>query len=95
MACPVRKVVKTGAGAALLAEPDRAAGIVAAVVAAVEDAAPGRGVPVTVKIRSGLRDGDELGRPTAPRLVAAGAAARVHPPAHGGAALPRPRRPRA
>ena len=80
MACPVRKVVKTGAGAALLAEPDRAAGIVAAVVAAVEDAAPGRGVPVTVKIRAGLRDGDELGRLAAPRLVAAGAAAVcIHP----------------
>ncbi|HEX5642687.1 MAG TPA: tRNA-dihydrouridine synthase [Thermoleophilia bacterium] len=80
MACPVRKVVKTGAGAALLAEPDRAAAIVAAVVAAVEDAAPGRGVPVTVKIRSGLRDGDGLGSRAAPRLAAAGAAAVcIHP----------------
>ena len=49
-------------------------------MAAVEDAAPGRGVPVTVKIRAGLRDGDELGRRTAPRLVAAGAAAVcIHP----------------
>lgn len=80
MACPVRKVVKTGAGAALLAEPDRAAGIVAAVVEAVEDASPGRGVPVTVKIRSGLRDGDGLGRGAAARCVAAGAAAVcIHP----------------
>jgi len=80
MACPVRKVVKTGAGAALLAEPDRASGIVAAVVRAVDDAAPGRGIPVTVKIRSGLREGDELGRLAAPRLVAAGAAALcIHP----------------
>ena len=80
MACPVRKVVKTGAGAALLAEPDRAAAIVAAVVAALRDAAPGRVVPVTVKIRAGLRGGDELGRRTAPRLVAAGAAAVcIHP----------------
>ena len=80
MACPVRKVVKTGAGAALLAEPDRAAAIVAAVARAVEGAAPGRGVPVTVKIRAGLREGDELGRRTAPRLVAAGAAAVcIHP----------------
>ncbi len=80
MACPVRKVVKTGAGAALLAEPDRAAGIVAAVVRAVEEAAPGRGIPVTVKIRSGLRQGDELGRRAALRLVAAGAAAiAIHP----------------
>jgi tRNA-dihydrouridine synthase len=75
MACPVRKVVKTGAGAALLGDPDRAAAIVAAVVGAVE----GR-VPVTVKIRSGLREGDEAGRRSAPRLVAAGAAAVcIHP----------------
>ena len=75
MACPVRKVVKTGAGAALLGDPDRAAAIVAAVVGAVE----GR-VPVTVKIRAGLREGDEAGRRCAPRLVAAGAAAIcIHP----------------
>jgi tRNA-dihydrouridine synthase B len=80
MACPVRKVVKTGAGAALLAEPARAAGIVAAVVAMVQASAPARGIPVTVKIRSGLRDGDGLGRRTALRLVAAGAAAVcIHP----------------
>jgi nifR3 family TIM-barrel protein len=80
MACPVRKVVKTGAGAALLGEPERAAAIVAAVVRAVGEAAPGRAVPVTVKIRSGLRDGDGLGRAAAPRLVAAGAAAVcIHP----------------
>src|SRR5438046_4141976 len=39
--CPVRKVTKTGAGATLLDEPDRAAGIVAAVAAAVE-------IPVSV-----------------------------------------------
>jgi tRNA-dihydrouridine synthase B len=71
----VRKVVKTGAGAALLGDPQRAAAIVAAVVGAVE----GR-VPVTVKIRSGLREGDALGRRLAPRLVEAGAAALcIHP----------------
>jgi tRNA-dihydrouridine synthase B len=75
MACPVRKVVKTGAGAALLADPERAAGIVRAVVEAA-----GPGVPVTVKIRTGLREGDEAGRRTAPLLVAAGAAAVcIHP----------------
>ena len=80
MACPVRKVVKTGAGAALLAEPHRAAAIVAAVVEAVEAAASGRTVPVTVKIRAGLRDGDGLGWAAAPRLVQAGAAAVcIHP----------------
>lgn len=80
MACPVRKVVKTGAGAALLAEPDRAVRIVTAVAAAVRDASPHHPVPVTVKIRSGLREGDELGRRVAPQLIAAGAAAIcIHP----------------
>jgi len=75
MACPVRKVTKTGAGAALLADPERAAGIVRAVADAV-----GPDVPVTVKIRSGLRDGDEAGRRAAPLLAAAGAAAVcIHP----------------
>ena len=75
MACPVRKVMKTGAGAALLGDADRAVAIVAAVKEAI-----GPEVPVTVKIRSGLREGDELGRRVAPRLVAAGAAAIcIHP----------------
>ena len=75
MACPVRKVMKTGGGAALLAEPERAAGIVRAVAEAC-----GLGVPVTVKIRAGLREGDEAGRRTAPLLAAAGAAAVcIHP----------------
>lgn len=75
MACPVRKVVKTGAGAALLAEPDRAAAVVAAVVRAA-----GPDVPVAVKLRAGLRDGDEAWRRVAPRLVEAGAAALcIHP----------------
>ena len=37
-------------------------------------------MPVTVKIRAGLREGDEAGRRLAPRLVAAGAAAVcIHP----------------
>ena len=75
MACPVRKVMKTGAGAALLGAPDAAEAVVRAVVAAVPPH-----VPVTVKIRSGLREGDEAGRRLAPRLVAAGAAAIcIHP----------------
>jgi tRNA-dihydrouridine synthase len=75
MACPVRKVVKTGAGAALLGEPELAAAITAAVVEAAAAASPGRPVPVTVKIRAGLRAGDGLGPALAPRLVQAGAAA--------------------
>jgi tRNA-dihydrouridine synthase B len=70
MACPVRKVVKTGAGAALLAEPELAEAAVAAVVGAV-----GEAVPVTVKLRAGVRMGDEAGLRVAPGLVAAGAAA--------------------
>ena len=46
MGCPVKKIVKTEAGSALLRFPDRAAGIVSAMVRAVDR-------PVTVKIRSG------------------------------------------
>ncbi len=54
MGCPVPKVCKTGAGAALLDDPDRA-------VALARAAARGSGLPVTVKLRSGLRPGDRLG----------------------------------
>jgi nifR3 family TIM-barrel protein len=64
--CPVRKVTKTGAGATLLDEPDRAARIVAAVVEAVD-------VPVTVKMRRGLEDGSRGCLEVGPRLVEAGA----------------------
>ncbi len=75
LACPVRKVMRTGAGAALLRTPELAEACVKAAVEAVE----GR-VPVTVKIRSGVTIGDEAGRRLAPRLVAAGAAAVcIHP----------------
>ena len=75
MGCPVAKVCKTGAGAALLADPDRA---VALARAAVEGAACGEGgrLPVTVKLRSGLRAGETSGFELAQRLVAeAGVAA--------------------
>jgi len=74
MGCPVPKVRKTGAGAALLADPERA---VAVARAAVEGAG-GRagGIPVTVKLRSGLRPGETSGFALAHRLVAeAGVAA--------------------
>jgi tRNA-dihydrouridine synthase B len=62
MGCPVPKVCKTGAGAALLADPDRA-------VAVARAAAEGSGLPVTVKLRSGLRVGDTSGFELARRLV--------------------------
>ena len=48
--CPVRKVTKTGAGATLLDDPDRACAIVGAVADAVD-------VPVSVKMRRGLENG--------------------------------------
>src|ERR1700676_555963 len=47
MGCPVPKVCKTGTGAALLDDPDRA-------VALARAAADGSGLPVTVKLRTGL-----------------------------------------
>ncbi len=63
MGCPVPKVCKTGAGAALLEDPDRA-------VALARAAARGSGLPVTVKLRSGNRPGDRSGVEVARRLVA-------------------------
>jgi tRNA-dihydrouridine synthase B len=71
--CPVRKVTKTGAGATLLEDPDRACRIVEAVAGAV-------GVPVSVKMRRGLEDGSRVCLDVGPRLVAAGAASlTLHP----------------
>ncbi len=74
MGCPVRKVMKTGAGAALLADPARAAAVAKA---AVEAAGL---VPVTVKIRSGLRPEEQVTVDVALRLEQVGVAAiGVHP----------------
>jgi tRNA-dihydrouridine synthase B len=71
--CPVRKVTKTGAGATLIEDPDRAALIVAAVAEAVD-------APVTVKMRRGLADGSRSALEVGPRLVEAGAASlTLHP----------------
>jgi tRNA-dihydrouridine synthase B len=67
MGCPVNKVCKTGAGAAMLANPDRAVAVAkAAVAGAVGERGP---LPVTVKLRSGLRAGDVSGLELAHRLV--------------------------
>jgi nifR3 family TIM-barrel protein len=119
MGCPVAKVQKAGAGAALLADPDRAVELALAAVQGARDGAReavhgardgareavhgardgareavhgasdaararGRSVcgpPVTVKLRSGLRPGDESGFQLAHRLVeeAGVAAIAFHP----------------
>jgi len=86
MGCPVRKVTKTGAGVALMADPRRAAEMVRAMREATSDR-----VPITAKFRAGW-DRDrvsavEFGR----ALEAAGASAlilhpRVRPQHHSGAA---------
>ena len=74
MGCPVPKVCKTGAGAALLADPDRA-------VAVARAAGRGSGLPVTVKLRSGARPGDLGGIEVARRLAEEGVVAGlcIHP----------------
>jgi tRNA-dihydrouridine synthase B len=71
--CPVRKVTKTGAGATLLEEPDRACRIVESVASAVS-------VPVSVKMRRGLENGSRAALSVGPKLVEAGAASlTLHP----------------
>jgi tRNA-dihydrouridine synthase B len=71
--CPVRKVTRTGAGATLLEDASLACGIVEAVAEAVD-------LPVTVKLRRGLRDGSRACLELGPRLVEAGAASlTLHP----------------
>src|SRR3954470_17542569 len=62
MGCPVPKVCKTGAGAALIKDPQTA-------VAVAKAAREGSGLPVTVKLRSGQRPGETDGFDLAHRLV--------------------------
>ncbi|MET0822760.1 MAG: tRNA-dihydrouridine synthase family protein, partial [Solirubrobacterales bacterium] len=54
MGCPVPKVLKTGAGAQLLRDPELALDL-------ARGAAAGSGLPVTVKLRSGIEAGDRSG----------------------------------
>ncbi len=71
--CPVRKVTRTGAGATLLEDPERACRIVEAVAGAVE-------APVSVKMRRGLENGSRACLAVGPRLVEAGASTlTLHP----------------
>ena len=74
MGCPVPKVCKSGAGAALLADPDRA-------VAVAKAAREGSVLPVTVKLRSGMEPGDRSGLALAERLAAEAAVSAIafHP----------------
>lgn len=73
MGCPVPKITKTGAGAALLDDPDGAAGIVEAMARAVD-------IPVMAKMRRGTTPSRARPVDVALRLEAAGAAALcVHP----------------
>jgi tRNA-dihydrouridine synthase B len=62
MGCPVRKVRRTGAGAELLRDQDLA-------LALARGAAEGSGLPVTVKLRSGIEAGDRSGFELAVRLA--------------------------
>ncbi|MFP5364668.1 MAG: tRNA dihydrouridine synthase [Thermoleophilia bacterium] len=62
MGCPVPKVCRTGAGAALIDDPELAVEVARA-------AGEGSGLPVTVKIRSGRRAGARDGFDLAHRLV--------------------------
>ena len=73
MGCPVRKVVGTGAGSALLQDPLKIAAIVRAVRAATR-------LPLTIKIRSGWHCGDDVYREVARIAEAEGCdAVTLHP----------------
>jgi nifR3 family TIM-barrel protein len=75
MGCPVPKVRRTGAGAQLLRDPELALALARGAIAG------GGGVPVTVKLRSGIEVGDRSGFDLAVRLVeeAGVAAIAFHP----------------
>lgn len=66
--CPVRKILRSGAGAALMKTPQLLAQIISAMAKAVK-------VPVTVKFRVGLEPGENLGPLLARVCEEAGAAA--------------------
>jgi tRNA-dihydrouridine synthase B len=68
MGCPVKKVCKTGAGAALLDDPEAGTALVSAMVRAVD-------IPVTVKMRRGTTPDNSRPTEVAKALVDAGAAA--------------------
>ncbi len=71
--CPVRKVTKTGAGASALEDHDLACRVVGAVVDVVD-------LPVSVKMRRGVRNGSRSALELGPKLEAVGASSlTLHP----------------
>lgn len=74
MGCPVKKVCRTGAGSALLKDADLATEVARA-------ASEGSGLPVTVKLRPGVKPGERTGVAVAQRLAAEGVVAGIafHP----------------
>lgn len=74
MGCPVKKVCRTGAGSALLKDPELAVEVARA-------AGEGSGLPVTVKLRPGVKPGERTGVVVAERLAAEGVVAGIafHP----------------
>lgn len=75
MGCPVKKVTRTGAGSALMCDPERAGSIIRAIHARV-----GEQIPVTVKIRAGWDDSSKNAPQLGRTLQDAGAAAvALHP----------------
>ena len=73
MGCPSRNVTRSGAGSALIMNPDLAAEIITAVRESVS-------IPVTVKIRGGWKSGDKKGIALAHAAEDCGASAvTVHP----------------
>jgi len=72
--CPVTKVVKTGAGSALMKDPARLGQIVAAIVRASKEALGD--VPVTIKMRSGW-DSQSLNYPECARIAVESGASMV------------------
>lgn len=74
MGCPVKKVCRTGAGSALLKDPQLAVDVARA-------ASEGSGLPVTVKLRPGITPGERTGVIVAERLAQEGVVAGIafHP----------------
>lgn len=74
MGCPVKKVCRTGAGAALLTDQQLALDVARA-------AGEGSGLPVTVKLRPGIKPGERTGIEVAQRLADEGAVVAIgfHP----------------